>query len=493
MTPVAMVRGQGPLIGRIAGIAGIILTSLLAIYSTIYSLTHGIYEVFPFLYFLPIIIFVYLYPSRGVFFSLIISTIYLLLVYDFSRFDPSLVAVSTAWFVIFVTIGVVTSSFAEGLRTEERKYRGIFENSQAGIFTFDLATLRIHEINMKCAHMLKFERDDLRDSDLSRILAGSRERDMFVQEIRTRIQTGDMELHFTTQDDSIRQFLVSASLGTNNLVICSVIDITERKLAEKVIQKARDELELRVGERTEELTRANEILKAEIQERKRFEAAIQLANRKLNTLSSITRHDILNQITAIVMYLSLAEEVETNPTVIEHLHKIEQITQLIQKQIRFTRDYQNIGSNTPQWQKVTDTVNNAIKDLDMGAVSVKTDLGSLEIYADYMLEKVFYNFIENSLRHGGAVSVCRVSYKVQEDSVIIIYEDDGVGVPAAVKEKIFRREYYRNTGYGLFLSLEILSITGLSIKETGEQGKGARFEIQVPKEAYRFNAPERTP
>ena len=134
-------------------------------------------------------------------FSLILSTIYLSLVYGFSGFDPALVADSTAWFVIFVTIGVVTSSFAEGLRTEERKYRGIFENSQAGIFTFDLATFRIREMNIKCARMLKFERDDLLDSDLSRILAGSREREQFVQEIRARIQTGDMELHFTTQDD----------------------------------------------------------------------------------------------------------------------------------------------------------------------------------------------------------------------------------------------------------------------------------------------------
>jgi hypothetical protein len=44
----------------------------------------------------------------------------------------------------------------------------------------------------------------------------------------------------------------------------------------------------------------------------------------------------------------------------------------------------------------------------------------------------------------------------------------------------------------LFLSLEILSITGLSIKETGEQGKGARFEIRVPKEAFRFDTHETT-
>jgi PAS domain S-box-containing protein len=478
---------------RIAGIGAIALTSLFAISSTIYSLTHGIYEVFPFLYFLPIIIFVYLYPNRGVIFSLILSSIYLMLVYELSEFNPMLTAVSTAWFVIFVTIGVVTSSFAEDLRTEERKYRGIFENSQAGIFTFDLSTLRIHEINTKCARMLRYEKEDLKNADLSRILPGSIERNQFVQMIRTRAQTGDTELHFATRDDATRQFLISASLDAGNLVICSLIDITERKLAEKVIRKARDELETRVKERTNELLRANEILKAEIQERKRFETAIQLANRKLNTLSSITRHDILNQITAIVMYLSLAEEVETNPAVLEHLQKIEQITHLIQKQIRFTRDYQNIGVSSPQWQNVADTVNNSVNNLDLGAVRLENDLGTLEIYADYLLEKVFYNLIDNSLRHGEKVTACRVSYRIQEDGISIIYEDDGAGVPPAVKEKIFRREYYRNTGYGLFLSLEILSITGISIKETGEQGKGARFEIHVPKEAYRFEEAVTTP
>ena len=190
------------------------------------------------------------------------------------------------------------------------------------------------------------------------------------------------------------------------------------------------------------------------------------------------------------MFLSLAEEAETDPAVIEHLHKIGQITQMIQKQIQFTRDYQNIGANSPQWQNLTDTVDRAIRNLDTGSVRVETALDGLEVYADYMLEKVFYNLVDNSLRYGGKVSTCRVSYRLQDDRVTIIYEDDGVGVPAAVKEKIFRREYYRNTGYGLFLSLEILNITGLSIKETGTAGKGARFEIDIPKEAFRFEAPE---
>jgi len=459
---------------------------IIALGSTVFSLTHGIYEVFPFLYFLPIIIFVYRYPRRGVVFSLVLSIAYLSLIYLLSSFDPMLVAVSTAWFVIFVTIGVVTSSFAEGMQAEERKYRGIFENSQAGILTFDLGTKKIRELNRKCARMLKCEQEDLNGHDLAQILPAGGERDTFFHEVQTNIHTGDHELRFVTCDESVRQFQVSASLTPNDMVICSLIDITERKLAEKVIQKARDELEDRVKERTDELTRANEILKAEIQERKRFEAAIQLANRKLSTLSSITRHDILNQITAIVMYVSLSEEINKDPQVKEHLKKIEQITHLIQRQIRFTRDYQSIGSNAPSWQEVSLVVGEAIKDVNPRNIRIELDLDNLEVYADLLLGKVFSNLIDNSVRHGEHVTFIRISYQRSEDELVIVYEDNGVGIPDAAKEKIFRREYYRNTGYGLFLSQEVLSITGSTIRETGVAGTGARFKIHIPKGMFRF-------
>lgn len=466
------------------------LTILISIYSTIYSLTHGIHEVFPFLYFLPIILFVYFYPKRGVMFTLIISTIYMLLIYYFGNLNPALIAVSTAWFVIFITIGVVTSSFAESLRAEERKYRGIFEHSQAGIFTFDLLTQHIRDINGKCALMLRHDRNDLIDKDLSRILVDSANRDLFIHEIKSHSNIGEMELFFHTRDGAVRQFLVSASRAEDDIVICSAIDITERKLAESVINKAKDELEQRVLERTNQLLRSNDELKAEIQERMRFESAIQLANRKLNTLSSITRHDILNQITAIVMYLSLAEEVVTDPTTREHLQKIEQVTQLIQKQIRFTRDYQNIGSSSPQWLSVSLTEKDAVTDLNLNGVTVDASFGGLEIYTDFLLEKVFYNLVDNSLRHGEKVTKIRFYYRVTPDGLTIFIEDDGIGIPLNAKERIFKREYYRNTGYGLFLASEILSITGLTIKETGEPGKGARFEIHIPMGSFRFSKPE---
>jgi PAS domain S-box-containing protein len=471
---------------RIFWNATIVLSIIITIYLTFFCLTRGIYEVFPFLYFLPIILFVNFYPNRGVIFSLAISTIFLLLVYFFSNFNPDLIAVSTAWFVIFVTIGFVTSSFAEGFKAEERKYREIFENSQAGIFTFSLPTLRIQEMNGKCAQMLGYTRYDLIDKELGRIFRDPVERDAFLSQLQKNAEIGDIELLLHTREGLVRQFLVSASLSPGNTVICSAIDITERTLAERVIQKAREDLEKKVRERSEELMRANEGLKAEILERKRFEATLQLANRKLNMLSSITRHDILNQITAIVMYVSLAEEMVKDTALLEHLQKIEQSTQMIQKQIRFARDYQDIGLSAPQWQNVDITIRNAITGLDLGAVRVEQDVGNLEIYADLLLERVFYTIVDNALRHGQKATKIRFSAQETREGLTIFCQDDGVGVPAWVKEGIFKREYYRNTGYGLFLAAEILGMTELSIVETGEPESGARFEIRVPKGSYRF-------
>jgi len=69
---------------------------------------------------------------------------------------------------------------------------------------------------------------------------------------------------------------------------------------------------------------------------------------------------------------------------------------------------------------------------------------------------------------------------------VITYEDDGIGIPADDKEHIFRRGFGKHTGLGLFLSREILAITGITISENGEPGKGVRFEILVPRDMYRL-------
>lgn len=76
-------------------------------------------------------------------------------------------------------------------------------------------------------------------------------------------------------------------------------------------------------------------------------------------------------------------------------------------------------------------------------------------------------------------------WEIRDGDGVITCEDNGSGVPVDEKDRIFEKGFGRNTGFGLFISREVLGITGITIRETGEPGKGARFEIVVPKGAWR--------
>ena len=108
------------------------------------------------------------------------------------------------------------------------------------------------------------------------------------------------------------------------------------------------------------------------------------------------------------------------------------------------------------------------------------------MFGDPLVVRVCYNLMDNAVRYGGKITTIRFSMQESGDDHLIVCEDDGDGVPADEKEQIFDRGFGKNTGLGLALAREILSITGIAIRETGEPGKGARFEMVVPKGAYRF-------
>jgi PAS domain S-box-containing protein len=226
----------------------------------------------------------------------------------------------------------------------------------------------------------------------------------------------------------------------------------------------------------------------DITERKRVEEALRQANKQLNLLSSITRHDILNQLMALKGYLELSHEVIDNPTtLIEYIKKEEQAANTIEHQITFTKDYQELGIAAPEWQNVNASIDKALSGLPMRDVRVDIDPKNPTIFADRLFEKVFYNLIDNALRYGGAgMKTIRVSSTEHDTGLLIVCEDDGVGISAEDKKRLFTRGFGKNTGLGLFLSREILAITGITITENGTPGKGARFEITVPKGAWRM-------
>jgi len=225
----------------------------------------------------------------------------------------------------------------------------------------------------------------------------------------------------------------------------------------------------------------------DITARKRAEDALILANKKLNLLSSITRHDILNKLNVLQGYFELSRERLPYTRLQVFIANEITTTNAIRQLINFAKDYEDLGVNSPVWQNVSSCIRKSAVSLQTGYVAVVTRGPEVEVYADLLLQKVFYNLIDNALRYGGdQLKSITVYSRETDEGLVIVVEDNGVGIRKEEKEYLFSRGFGKQTGLGLFLSREILAITGIAIAEKGMPGEGARFEITVPKGSYRF-------
>ncbi|MFA4862031.1 PAS domain S-box protein [Methanoregula sp.] len=226
----------------------------------------------------------------------------------------------------------------------------------------------------------------------------------------------------------------------------------------------------------------------DITERKNAELALRRANRQLTLLTGITRHDILNKITVILGYLKMAEKECTIPLQADHLGKVRTAITMIRSQIEFTRIYQNLGTHEPQWITLVEVIpRSQVPD----PIALITDIRGVQVFADPMLEKVFSNLLDNTIHHGERVTEIQVSSRRERQDLVIVWEDNGIGIAADEKEQVFERGFGKNTGLGLFLVREILSLTDITITETGEPRAGARFEIRVPVDMWRMTGERR--
>ena len=254
------------------------IASLSAFLTSVFSLMNGIFSVFPFHYIFPIILVVYLYPERAVLSSLALSLMYISLIYLFGNSDPTQIAIATAWFAIFITLGIVGSSYAIKLREGRTRVRNILDNSQDGIFCFDVKDLRIREINPKCAQWLLYDCRDLIGKVISVIWTDKEETRQFIKDVEQEREKGqksrEREARFRRKDGTTARFIISPMLVTKGQVLCSAIDITRSKIVDEEIIKTLDDLQRQVKERTADLERLNEKLRAEILECRRFESTV---------------------------------------------------------------------------------------------------------------------------------------------------------------------------------------------------------------------------
>jgi signal transduction histidine kinase len=165
----------------------------------------------------------------------------------------------------------------------------------------------------------------------------------------------------------------------------------------------------------------------------------------------------------------------------DFLAKITTAIDTIQRQIEFTKTYQELGVHAPAWFRVIDVVSSVRPE----KVTLYNTCKAIEIFADPMIDRVVFNLFDNALNYGERVTTVTVGCGKRKNSLVISFADNGTGIAPGEKQKIFEKGYGKNTGLGLFLVREILAITGMTISETGTPGEGAVFEIVVPEGAYR--------
>lgn len=392
------------------------------------------------------------------------------------------------------------SAREQALRTTREEYRRIVETANEGIWALDAGFVTSF-VNQKLADMLGYSAEEMVGHPITDFMI---KEDLPDHEKRVLARhSGTFERYerrLCRKDGGIIWCIISGTPVVDNtgefrgsfamLTDISAIKAAEHERAEKFVElnAANEEMSAML----EEVRSAEETLVArnhELEEQRgalvASKESLSLANRKLNLLSDITRHDILNQLMALNSYIELSR-LSPGGTAENFVEKELDVINRIHQQILFTREYQEIGVKAACWQDVGKTIGNAAAGLDLSGIQVNLTIPDLEIYADPLLPKVFYNLLDNTLHYGEKATRVIVSCQTGAKGLVIAIEDNGIGIDPSDKAFIFEKGFGKNTGFGLFLTAEILKITGLSITETGTRGSGARFEILVPEGAYRY-------
>lgn len=221
-----------------------------------------------------------------------------------------------------------------------------------------------------------------------------------------------------------------------------------------------------------------------------LENARRLARQNLTMFSGMIRHDILNQLMVASGSLELAADGVQEPGLLQNLTRAQSATKTIQQQIIFTREYENLGADSPSWQSVPAVIHHAFLELRINAISLDIPEDPLFVYADPLFEKVFYHLFNYASTYGETVTRITISYHYAATGLIITVSDNGVGISPPEKMHLFVRRSGNQKTLGLLLVQKILEVTGMTIRETGEVKNGSRFEIIIPAEGFRIRPPQ---
>jgi hypothetical protein len=211
------------------------------------------------------------------------------------------------------------------------------------------------------------------------------------------------------------------------------------------------------------------------------------ARRKISTLERFGLCDIQSLIEIVSFYSELARDSCSDPNTRSYLEAIARRCADVQKRTRLMKTYQSVGESELRWHGLESILDSVCTGIDCGVVVREFEVEGVDILADGLFGGAIQLLVENipDLRnHSDEVRI--KTHRSEDDLVVSIEHVDG-GVPDRIKDGMFgfAHRYGQSDCFGLFLAAEILSSSGMSVRENGIAGRCTRFEIRIPAGRHR--------
>jgi PAS domain S-box-containing protein len=339
------------------------------------------------------------------------------------------------------------------LRLADARFRALYDNTYDAVL---ILTLDGHILSANATACRMFDRNEEELKAIGRegIVVMDERVKRFI-EARNLIGQAKAELTFKRGDGSTFEGDLTSTrfMESDGKVYVSAIirDISPRKLAEEELKES--------------------------------SRKISVMNEKLRVVGGLTRHDVKNKLSIISanVYL-LKKKLGGDSELLKYLDAISTAVTSSDKLFDFSRFYEKIGVEQLTEVDVGECFNEAVALMpNLVGVDIVNECSGLTVTADSLLRQVFYNLLDNSAKHGGKVTEIKLCCSKTDSGLKLYYTDNGVGISAENKLKLFTEGFTTGNGSGLGLRLarKMVEVYGWSIAETGEFRSGVRFEISI--------------